>query len=289
MGGLLLATLMAGAILFAMGVMRLGRFIEFVPYPVTTGFTAGIAVVIATLQVKDLLGLTVKEMPEHFVERVQALALALHTVRAARRRDRRADPRDPRPRPRLTRKVPAPLVALVVGAGAALAARFFDFDAATIATRFTYRVRGTVGHGIPPLPPLPVLPWSLPGPGGKPLVLSFSVFRELLPSAFAIAVLGAIESLLSAVVADGMTGLKHDPDAELMAQGTGDLVARSSAASPHRGHRAYRHERADGRPLPLRRGRPRPRRPARGAAPRALLGRRPWPRSPRSSSSWRGT
>ena len=70
MGGLLLATLMAGRILFAMGVMRLGRFIEFVPYPVTTGFTAGIAVVIATLQVKDLLGLTVKDMPEHFVERV---------------------------------------------------------------------------------------------------------------------------------------------------------------------------------------------------------------------------
>jgi SulP family sulfate permease len=71
---------------------------------------------------------------------------------------------------------------------------------ATIASRFQYRVRGLVGHGIPPLPPLPVLPWSFPGPDGRPLVLSFALLRELLPSAFAIAVLGAIESLLSAVV-----------------------------------------------------------------------------------------
>ena len=225
-GGLLLATLMAGAILFAMGVMRLGRFIEFVPYPVTTGFTAGIAVVIATLQVKDLLGLTVKDMPEHFVERVQALALALPTVHWPDVAIGALTLAVLVAWPRLSRRVPAPLVALLIGAGAAaIAARFFGFDAATIATRFTYRVRSVVGHGIPPLPPLPVLPWSLPGPGGKPLALSFSVFRELLPSAFAIAVLGAIESLLSAVVADGMTGRKHDPDAELMAQGTGNLVA----------------------------------------------------------------
>jgi sulfate permease, SulP family len=226
-GGLLLATLMAGVLLFGMGVMRLGSFIEFVPYPVTTGFTAGIAVVIATLQVKDLLGLTVRSMPEHFVERVQALGEALPTahwpdvavggltlgILAAW--------------PRVTRRVPAPLVALVAGAvAAALAVRFWPgFDVATIATRFAYRVRGIVGHGIPPFPPLPALPWSLPGPSGRPLVLSFALVRELLPSAFAIAVLGAIESLLSAVVADGMTGRKHDPDAELMAQGTGNLAA----------------------------------------------------------------
>ena len=225
-GGLVLATLMAGALLLAMGAMRLGRFIEFVPHPVTTGFTTGIAVVIATLQVKDLLGLTVKEMPEHFVERVQALALAVPTFRWPDLAIGTLTLAILVGWPRVTRRVPAPLVALVVGAGAAaLAARYFGFDAATIASRFTYRVRGVLGHGIPPLPPLPVLPWSLPGPDGKPLALSFSVFRELLPSAFAIAVLGAIESLLSAVVADGMTGRKHDPDAELMAQGTGNVVA----------------------------------------------------------------
>jgi SulP family sulfate permease len=70
-----------------------------------------------------------------------------------------------------------------------------------------------------------VLPWNLPGPDGKPLVLSFGLIRELVPSAFAIAMLGSIESLLSAVVADGMTGGSHDPDAELVAQGVGNLVA----------------------------------------------------------------
>jgi len=118
-------------------------------------------------------------------------------------------------------------VALVVGASAAaFAARFVpDFDAATIASRFEYSVHGSVGHGIPPLPPLPVWPWSLPGHDGRPIGLSFALVRELMPAAFAIAALGAIESLLSAVVADGMTGRKHDPDAELMAQGTGNVAA----------------------------------------------------------------
>src|SRR5262249_41067255 len=72
-GGLLVATMLAGMILLALGWARLGRLIQFVPYPVTTGFTAGIAVVIATLQLKDFLGLTVKHMPEHYVERVAAL------------------------------------------------------------------------------------------------------------------------------------------------------------------------------------------------------------------------
>ena len=226
-GGLALASLMAGLLLFAMGVLRMGRYIEFVPYPVTTGFTAGIAVVIAMLQVKDLLGLSVQEMPEHFVERVQAIALAVPTTHW--------------PDlaiglltlvvlvlwPRLTRRLPAPLAALVVGAlGAGLASWLVPgFEAATIASRFEYSVRGVVGHGIPPSPPLPLLPWSLPGPDGRPIGLSFALVRELLPAAFAIAALGAIESLLSAVVADGMTGRKHDPDAELMAQGIGNLVA----------------------------------------------------------------
>jgi len=225
--GLVLASLMAGVLLFAMGVMRLGRFIEFVPFPVTTGFTAGIAVVIATLQMRDFLGLRVKHMPEHFVERVQALAEALPTVHGPDLAIGVLTLAILVAWPRLGRLVPAPLVALVAGASAAaLLARFWPgFDVATIASRFQYRVRGLVGHGIPPLPPLPVLPWSLPGPSGRPLVLSFALFRELLPPAFAIAVLGAIESLLSAVVADGMTGRKHDPDAELMAQGTGNLVA----------------------------------------------------------------
>ncbi len=226
-GGLALASLLAGLLLFAMGVLRMGRYIEFVPYPVTTGFTAGIAVVIATLQVKDLLGLSVPEMPEHFVERVQAIASALPTTHWPDLAIGLLTLAVLLLWPRVTRRIPAPLVALVTGALAAvLATRLVPgFEAATIASRFEYSLRGIVGHGIPPLPPLPLWPWSLPGPDGRPIGVSFGLVRELLPAAFAIAALGAIESLLSAVVADGMTGRKHDPDAELMAQGTGNVVA----------------------------------------------------------------
>lgn len=224
-GGLALATLMAGALLFGMGVLRMGRLVEFVPYPVTTGFTTGIAVVIATLQLKDLLGLRVPQMPEQFVERVQAIAQAVPTTAWPDLAIGLLTLAVLLVAPRLTRRLPAAVVALVVAAVAAAVLARLGFEAATIASRFEYRVGGAIGHGIPPLPPLPLLPWALPGPGGRPLGLSFALVRALLPSAFAIAALGAIESLLSAVVADGMTGRKHDPDAELMAQGTGNLVA----------------------------------------------------------------
>jgi sulfate permease, SulP family len=195
--------------------------IEYVPYPVTTGFTAGIAVVIATLQVEGFLGLTVAERPEGYFDRLAALARALPTVH----------PPDAAigllalallvAWPRLGRRaaaVPAPLAALLLAAVAAWAAGRFlpGFAVETVESRF---------GGIPRLPPLPALPWRLPGPGGAPLELSLDLLRRLLPAAGTIAVLGAIESLLSAVVADGMTGGKHDPDEELLAQGVGNLVA----------------------------------------------------------------
>jgi len=226
-GGLLVATALAGTMLFAMGVLRLGRLIEFVPHPVTTGFTAGIAVVIATLQLNDLLGLNVDSMPEHFLDRASALVHAIPSAHAPDAAIGALTLGTLVAWPWVTRRIPAPLVGLLVGTtGAALASRVVaGFDVATIATRFHYQVLGREGAGIPPLPPIGTLPWTLPGPGGQPLGLSFGLLRELLPSAFAIAMLGAIESLLSAVVADGMTGRKHDPDAELMAQGTGNIVA----------------------------------------------------------------
>jgi SulP family sulfate permease len=219
LGGLVLASLMAGVLLILLGAARLGSLIQFVPYPVTTGFTAGIAVVIATLQLKDFLGLTVAEMPEEYIERVGALARALPTVRWEDFAIGLFTLCILLVWPRITRKVPAPLVGLALGGIlAALLTRWVPgFEVATIASRFQ--------DGIPQLPPLPVLPWALPGPGGEPLGLSFGLIRALVPSAFAIAMLGAIESLLSAVVADGMTGGSHDPDAELVAQGVGNVVA----------------------------------------------------------------
>jgi SulP family sulfate permease len=220
-GGLVLASLMAGVLLVVLGAARLGGLIQFVPYPVTTGFTAGIAVVIATLQLKDFLGLTVARMPEHYLERVGALARALPTAHWPDLAVGLFTLAVLLLWPRITRKVPAPLVALTLGAvlAAALTRWLPDmgipFEVATIQSRF---------QGIPQQAPLPVLPWRLPGPGGAPLDLSLDLIRALLPSAFAIAMLGAIESLLSAVVADGMAGGSHDPDAELVAQGVGNIV-----------------------------------------------------------------
>jgi SulP family sulfate permease len=210
-----------------MGLARLGRLIEFVPYPVTTGFTAGIAVVIATLQVKDLLGLDPGPPPDGFLERVAALARALPTTHPPDLAVGALTLALLLAWPRLKTRVPAPLVALVAGALAAAAAALWlpDFAAATIHSRFSYTAGGEVHPGIPRLPPLPLLPWRQPGPDGAPLGLSLATLRAVAPPAFAIAMLGAIESLLSAVVADGMIRRKHDPDAELVAQGVGNLLA----------------------------------------------------------------
>jgi SulP family sulfate permease len=225
-GGLLVATALAGILLLAMGLARLGQLVEFVPYPVTTGFTAGIAVVIATLQLKDVLGLTVPVMPEHYVERLGALLAALPSARWPDAAIGGLTLAVLVGWSRWRTRVPAPLVALVVaGLAAELLARATGTAVATIASRFTSVADGVVQAGIPRQPPEFLLPWRLAGPDGLPLGLDLALIRALLPSAFAIAMLGAIESLLSAVVADGMTGDRHDPDAELIAQGVGNMVA----------------------------------------------------------------
>jgi SulP family sulfate permease len=211
LNGLLTAGLMAGVFLLVMGLMRLGRLIQYIPHPVTTGFTAGIAVVIATLQLKDALGLKVAKMPDSYVEKVAALWEARDT----------ASPRELAVAlttllllvyvPKVLKRVPAPLVAItIVTLGTVVLHRLFpSFEVATIKTRF---------GGIPATPPMPMLPW---GQGQ----LSMQYLRELAPSAFAIAMLGAIESLLSAVIADGMTGTRHDPNAELLGLGLGNVTA----------------------------------------------------------------
>ncbi len=228
LGGLLVATVLAGMILLGLGWARLGRLIQFVPYPVTMGFTAGIGVVIATLQLKDFLGLTVEHMPEHYLDRVEALAGALPTTHVPDLIIGALTLTILLGWPRIDKRVPSPLVALTMATLAAFALGKLvpGFTVATIGSRFSYVVDGVTHPGIPRLPPLPNLPWNLPGPDGvTPLGISFKLVRELVPSAFAIAMLGAIESLLSAVVADGMAGTKHDPDGELVAQGLGNMVA----------------------------------------------------------------
>ncbi len=228
MRGLLLAGMLAGLMLIGMGIARLGRLIEFIPHPVTTGFTAGIGTVIAVLQLKDVFGLTLASQPVHFHERVLALVEARGTVNGWEVLIAALTLTLLLVLPKVTRRVPAPLLALPAAALAAWALTHFvsGVEIATIASRFETLVGGRPVQGIPSLPPQLLFPWSAPGvaASGAEAPLDFALIRALLPSAFAIAMLGAIESLLSAVVADGMANTRHDPDAELLALGIGNVV-----------------------------------------------------------------
>ena len=217
-GGLMVATMLAGCILLLLGLARMGRLIQWIPHPVTTGFTAGIGVVIATLQVKDYLGLSIAKMPDHFVQRIAAITQALPTLSVPDLALGALTLAVLLTWPRVTTRLPAPLVALTV---ASIVAVLFHLQVQTIGTKFAY----DGGRGIPSALPAFAAPWSYPGGDGQPLVLSWDLIEELFPGAFAIAMLGAIESLLSAVVADGMAGTRHDPDAELVAQGASNLIA----------------------------------------------------------------
>ncbi len=229
LGGLLVAGMMAGVMLVLMGLARLGKLMQFVPHPVTSGFTMGIAVVIALLQLKDLFGVRLPRTEGTF-EYLEALVaarggfnywdvgiggLTLGLLILL---------------PRILKRIPAPLVALALAAIVVVICGHFlpadwGFNVTTIGSKFTYPLGGgQIGHGIPPLPPLPVVPWQIAEPGHAGLSLNLQVIRDLLPSAFAIAMLGAIESLMSAVVADGMAGTKHDPNSELIALGIANIV-----------------------------------------------------------------
>lgn len=224
-GGLLLCTAMAGVILISMGLLRAGALLQFIPYPVTLGFTAGIGVVIATLQVKDAFGLSNIEPTANYVEQIGALAQALPSIQLGDTLVAAITLLVLIIWPRFVPKIPGHLVALAVGSFVGLALNNADISVATIGERFSYTVDGISHPGIPPFLPSFMWPWEFSGPNGQPLVLSFELFRQLLAPAFAIAMLGAIESLLCAVVADGMAGTKHDPNGELLGQGIGNILA----------------------------------------------------------------
>ena len=201
-GGLALATLMAGGMLVLLGLARLGTAIKFIPYPVTTGFTTGIAIVIFSSQIRDLLGLGVAEVPAEFIAKWQVYAGALDTINPAAAAVALGTLVVLVAWPRLSRTIPAPFVALLL---ATIAVAAFGLDVETIGSRF-----GTIEAGLPS-PRLPDL--------------SFALLRELSPAAVTIALLAAIESLLSAVVADGMIGTRHDSNTELIAQGIANIAA----------------------------------------------------------------
>ena len=226
LAGLLLATILAGLILIAMAYARLGRFIEYIPESVTLGFTGGIAIVIATLQLKDLFGLSLQELPEHYVDKVWLLFNSLGGFDSASVFVALVTLGILLYWPKLKTAIPPHLPAVVIAGlvGVFLANRGFDVD--TIASRFTYFMSdGSTGLGIPPYLPDFAWPWQQPGPGGQPFEFTWSLAVSLLPSAFAIAMLGAIESLLCAVVLDGMTGKRHSANSELLGQGLGNIIA----------------------------------------------------------------
>jgi SulP family sulfate permease len=209
--GLLLATLIAGAILVVVGALRLGTFIKYIPYPVVTGFTAGIAVSIFVSQIKDLLGLSVS-LPGDFIPKVTALGAALPQTNFAAVAVALLSLvvivvlRIVRP------KWPGFLVALILGGGAAVV---LGLNVPTIGSAF---------GGIPRSLPAPTLP-----------PIDIAKVREVLPDAFTIALLAGIESLLSAVVADGMTGRRHRSNVELIAQGVANLGSALFAGLPATG------------------------------------------------------
>jgi SulP family sulfate permease len=202
MDGLIAATILAGLMLLAMGLSGLGKFIKYMPHPVTTGFTAGIGLLIFSQQIKDLFGLDIAtSSPEFFrkwaeyIDRFHtfqwpSLVLGLTTI-AVIILVRRFAPR-------------LPGAAIAVGL-AAIATAAFALPVETVGSRY---------GGIPSTLPVPVVP-----------AFHWGIIREVLPSAFTIALLAAIESLLSAVVADGMTGDRHNANMELAAQGIGNIAS----------------------------------------------------------------
>lgn len=200
--GLAVATMMAGVLLLVMGFGRLGTLIQFIPYPVTVGFTSGIALIIGTGQLRDALGLQMTRVPAEFLERVEALTVALPSWNAWAVAISVATIALMVLLPRRLPRVPGSLLALLV---TTVVVQFFGLPVETIGGRF-----GAV-------------PTSLPSPHIP--AFDLAMLRQLTAPAVSIALLAGIESLLSAVVADGMTGRRHRSNMELVAQGVANIAS----------------------------------------------------------------
>lgn len=200
--GLTIATFMAGFLIIGLGILKLGNYLKFIPYPLIVGFTSGIAVVIFSTQIKDFLGMEIDNIPADFVEKWlvyfqhlnsinwMAFTIAIGTVLIALNFYR------------ITTKIPGSLVAILL---ATLLVYFFELPVETIESKF-----GEIPNKIA-MPQIPNI--------------NFKIIQQLIEPAIAIALLGAIESLLSAVVADGMIGGKHRSNMELVAQGVGNIFS----------------------------------------------------------------
>lgn len=199
--GLVLATLIAGILLIVMGVLKLGSLIKFIPYTITTGFTTGIAVTLIIGQLKDFLGLTFVNSPIETMEKVEEVIHQIHTFNYEALIIGVVSLAVLIIFPKFIKKVPPSIFAIVISA---VLVKVFDMNVNTIGSLYT----------ISSALPVPSLP-----------EFSFDTVKAIIPDAFTIAVLAAVESLLSCVVADGMTGSRHNSNTELIAQGAGNIAS----------------------------------------------------------------
>jgi SulP family sulfate permease len=202
MSGLAMVTVMAGGLLLLMGLTGLGAAVKFIPRTVVIGFTNGIAVLIASTQIKDFLGLKTGAVPSEFLARMKLLAAAAETVNWAALGLGVGTLAILLLLPKVTRRVPPSIVALLLCTGAAVV---FHMPVATIGSKF-----GGIPRGLPP--------FAFPDFHSEHII-------PLIPSAFTVALLAALESMLSAVVADGMTGDRHNSNVELVAQGIANMLS----------------------------------------------------------------
>lgn len=199
--GLVLATLIAGVLLILMGVFKLGSLIKFIPYTITTGFTTGIAVTLIIGQLKDFLGLTFVNSPIETMEKVEEVIHQIHTFNYEALIIGVISLAVLIIFPKFIKKIPPSIFAIVISA---VLVKVFDMNVNTIGSLYT----------ISSALPVPSLP-----------EFSFDTVKAIIPDAFTIAVLAAVESLLSCVVADGMTGSRHNSNTELIAQGAGNIAS----------------------------------------------------------------
>jgi SulP family sulfate permease len=201
-GGLTLCTLMAGVFLIALGLLRLGGVIKYIPYPVIIGFTAGIAVIIFSSEIKDLLGLTTGPLPGEFLGKWQEYLSSLGTINWSACALSALGIAVIVYWPRSWKRVPGTVVAMLL---ATLLVQVFGLEVETIGSRF-----GSLPSHLPAL--------TVPA-------IDLGQIRDLLSPAFTVALLAGVESLLSAIVADGMTGYRHEPNMELIAQGVANVAS----------------------------------------------------------------
>jgi SulP family sulfate permease len=200
--GLVVATIMAGVILIVLGIAKLGAAIKFIPHPVVVGFTSGIAVIIFSSQMKDFLGLRMGDLPAEFIPKWRAMGSHLDSISAQALAVSLVALLIMVLWPRVSHRIPSPFVALIA---TTLAVRLFNIPVETIGTRF-----GAISATLPH----PIVPH-----------VSLAQVTALVGPAFTIALLAAVESLLSAVVADGMIGGRHRSNMELIAQGVANIAS----------------------------------------------------------------